>query len=42
MEVIRQKLEEDKKMYDQTNIDAGEVLSILEFMMSTTYFHFDG
>ena len=32
---------EDKTLSDQTN-DAEDVMSILEFVMSTTYFQFDG
>ena len=40
MEVIREML--DKKLSDQTNLDADNVMSLLEIMMSTTYFQFDG
>ena len=41
MEVIRTKLEEDKKLSDITNLNANEMMSLLEFVMSTTYFQFD-
>ena len=42
MEVIRTKLEEDKKLSDQTNLDADDMMSLLEFMTSTMYFRFNG
>ena len=42
MEVIRKKLEEDKKLSDWTNIDADDVMSLLELMISTTHLQFDG
>ena len=41
MEVIRKKLEGDNKLSDRTNLDAYDVMSHLEFMMSTMYFQFD-
>ena len=38
MEVIRKKTEGDKKLGDRTNLDADDLMSLLDFMTSTTYF----
>ena len=42
LEVTRKKIEEDKTLSDSTKLDANDVMSLLEFVMSTTYFQFDG
>ena len=42
LEVIRKKLEEDKTLSDHTNLDVNDMMNLLEFMMSTMYFQFDG
>ena len=42
LEVIRKKLEEDKTLSDRTNLNANDMMSLLEFIMSTMCFQFDG
>ena len=42
MEVIRKKIEEDKKLSGQTNLDAYNAMGLLEFVMSTMYFQLHG
>ena len=41
LEVIRKK-HEDKTLSDSTNLDTNDMMSLLEFVLSTTYFQFDG
>ena len=42
MKVIRKTLEGDKKLNDRTNLNENDMMSLMEFMMSSTYFQFDG
>ena len=41
MVVIRNRLG-DKTLINRMNLTPDDVMSLLEFVMSTTYFHFDG
>ena len=41
LEVTRKNLEGDTTLSDKTNLDVNDMMSLLEFVMSTTYFQFD-
>jgi len=40
--VIRDRIERDKSWSDKTTLDADDVLELLEFILTTTYFCFRG
>ena len=40
MEVIKKKLEEEKNLSNQTNLDTYDLISLVEFLMSSTYFQY--
>ena len=42
MVVIWKRLEGDKTLKNRMNFTPDDVMSLLEFVMSTTYFQFDG
>ena len=42
LEVTRKKIVEDKTLSKLTSLDTNDVMSLLEFTIATTYFHFDG
>ena len=41
MSVIRKRLESDNTLCERTNLLTDDIMSLLEFMLSTTYFQFD-
>ena len=41
MSVIRKRLELDNTLHELTNLLTDDVMSLLEFVFSTTYFQFD-
>ena len=42
MKIIRQNLMDDNDLKNRTNLSVDDVMSLLEFVMSTTYFTFRG
>ena len=42
MSVIRKRLESDNTLHERTNLLTADFISLLEFVLSTTYFQFDG
>ena len=40
--VIRKRLEEDKTLHKCTNLLLSDILELLDFVLSTTYFSYDG
>ena len=42
MSVIRKRLESDNTLCERTNLLTDDIMSLLEFVLSTTYFQFDG
>ena len=40
LEIIRNQLENDKGLKDRTNLDIDDIMELLEFVVSTTYFTF--
>ncbi|XP_072039396.1 uncharacterized protein [Amphiura filiformis] len=42
MEIIRERLEEDTTLSNRTNLTASDIMGLLEFILTTTYFKFRG
>ena len=42
LEIIRNQLENDKGLKDRTNLDIDDIMELLEFVVTTTYFTFRG
>ena len=42
LEIIRNQLENDKKLKDRTNLETDDIMELLEFVVTTTYFTFRG
>ena len=42
MFVIRKRFESDNTLRERTNLLTEDIMSLLEFVLSTTYFQFDG
>jgi len=42
LEIIRNQLENDKRLKDTTNLEIDDIMELLEFVMTTTYFTFWG
>ena len=42
LEIIRNQLENDKRLKDRTNLEIDDIMETLEFVVITTYFTFRG
>ncbi len=42
LQIIREKLEKDKSWREKTNLTVDDIIELLEFILTTTYFSFDG
>jgi len=42
LEIIRNQLEKDKRLKDRTNLETDDIMELLEFVVTTTYFTFRG
>ena len=41
MAIIRERLEEDKTLHKHTKLHLDDIMDLLDFMLSTTYFSYD-
>jgi len=42
LEIIRNQLENDKRLKDRTNLEIDDIMELLEFVVTTTYFALRG
>jgi len=42
IEIIRNQFENDMMLKDRTNLEIGDIMELLEFVVNTTYFTFRG
>jgi len=42
LEIIRNQLENDKRLKDRTNLETDDIMELLESVVTTTYFTFRG
>ena len=42
LEIIRNQLENDKRLKDRTDLEIDDIMELLEFVLTTTYFTFRG
>ena len=40
LEIVKRRLEEDEELSDRTNLEVSDILELLEFVLTTTYFTF--
>ncbi len=42
LDIIRQRLENDTTLKDRTKLEVDDIINLLKFVLTTTYFTFDG